>query len=184
MNLHSDIEVEKNRIRRAIAKRLKRIEKGIAGKQKALLDALNASFVEHQGELLKANFHALKPAMKEITLSDWLHDEKPLTIQLDPELTPTDQLKAIFKRAKKTPVPRLDLSNSNWFSPAEKCALFVRTIRPAALTNSKVTFASCVRSNEIFENSTIGLGQTVKFPFESPASVAFFITNWQRVVSE
>ncbi|HXF29546.1 MAG TPA: NFACT RNA binding domain-containing protein [Chlamydiales bacterium] len=101
MNSHSTQETEKNRVRRAIIKRMKRIEKGIVGKQNALQEALNASFIEHQGELLKASFHALKPAMKEIILSDWLQENKPITIQLDPDLTPPDHLKAFFKRAKK-----------------------------------------------------------------------------------
>src|SRR5437868_5819877 len=94
-------EQEKKRTLKAIRRRLKRIEKGILEKEKALDESLNAQKISHYGDLLKANFAKLKPKLSEITVLDWLNENQPLTLALDPDLSPQEQLEELYKKSKK-----------------------------------------------------------------------------------
>jgi predicted ribosome quality control (RQC) complex YloA/Tae2 family protein len=94
-------EQEKKRTYKAVKKRLKRIEKGILQKEKALEESLDWQKVSHYGDLLKANFSKIIPGLKDITVLDWLQENKPVTIILDPLLTPKNQLERFFKKSKK-----------------------------------------------------------------------------------
>lgn len=56
--------------------------------------------IQHEAELLKANFHALKRGMKTIIVLDWL-EEANCTLSLDPLLTPAEEIAKRFKISKK-----------------------------------------------------------------------------------
>ncbi|MDB6081463.1 MAG: putative fibronectin/fibrinogen binding protein, partial [Chlamydiia bacterium] len=89
------------RTRRAIQKKIKRIEKGLLAKNNELELSTHYKEIRHFGELLKANFQNILPKMKEITVTDWEHENAVVTIPLDPSYTPQQQLKAYFQKSKK-----------------------------------------------------------------------------------
>lgn len=82
-------------------RRLKKIKRGNIALSKALLECDQADATEHLGDLLKANFHLLKPYCKEIQVTDWAQNGSLITIALDPKLSKEEQIKSFYKRAKK-----------------------------------------------------------------------------------
>lgn len=56
--------------------------------------------VRHQGELLKANFHLLKRGMTQVKVWDWIQ-EIEITIPLNSERLPHEQVSALFRQSKK-----------------------------------------------------------------------------------
>lgn len=56
--------------------------------------------VQHEGELLKAHFAQLQKGLKEVTVLDWLTDQR-VTLPLEPLKTPQEQIARRFKQAKK-----------------------------------------------------------------------------------
>jgi len=97
----ADFEQIKKRQRRSLQKKLKRILKGIHEKENALQEAKNWQHVEHLGDLLKTYFYKLAPKMSSIQLEDFANDNQLITILLDPELAPKEQLKAYYQKSKK-----------------------------------------------------------------------------------
>ncbi len=53
------------------------------------------------GKLLQSSLYLVTKGMIKITLEDFYHDSKLITIELNPLLTPSDNLKKIFQKAKK-----------------------------------------------------------------------------------
>lgn len=92
---------EAARTRRALQKKLRRIEKGILSKNHEIQESSRHQEIEHLGELLKANFSHIRPKMTAITVTDWQQENREVTIPLDPKLGAKEQLKAYFKRSKK-----------------------------------------------------------------------------------
>jgi predicted ribosome quality control (RQC) complex YloA/Tae2 family protein len=92
---------EKSRLQRTIKKKIKRIQKGLLEKEIALKNSKKYQEFEHIADVLKSHFHLLRPHMETITLLDWNQENRSITIQLDPTLTPEEQIKNAYKRAKK-----------------------------------------------------------------------------------
>ena len=92
---------EKKRTRRALQKKINRIEKGIVEKKQTLQESQNWQATSHLGDLLKANFFKLKPKLSEITIEDFEKESTSVTIALDPLLSPQDQLKTYYLKSKK-----------------------------------------------------------------------------------
>ena len=55
----------------------------------------------HLGILLQSNLYLVKHGMNEITVFDFINEQKDITISLDPLLSPSDNLSKIFKKGKK-----------------------------------------------------------------------------------
>ncbi|WP_456426729.1 Rqc2 family fibronectin-binding protein [Desulfurobacterium sp.] len=73
--------------------RLKQIEKP----EKLLKEAEE---FQKKGELLKYNLHLLKPGTESVQVRDFTTEED-ITIKIDPAKTPSENLNAIFKKAKR-----------------------------------------------------------------------------------
>jgi predicted ribosome quality control (RQC) complex YloA/Tae2 family protein len=65
-----------------------------------LAEAAGAEIWRHRGDLLLANLNALTPQATEVTVDDWETGE-PVTLALDPALSPTANAQRHFARYKK-----------------------------------------------------------------------------------
>ncbi len=64
--------------------------------------AEEAEALRARGELLKASLYRVTPGASEVEVTDWSSGEaRPITIPLDPTLTPVDNVQRIFQRYKK-----------------------------------------------------------------------------------
>jgi predicted ribosome quality control (RQC) complex YloA/Tae2 family protein len=81
--------------RARLTTRLEKIERD-------MLEAERAQVLRHCGELLKANYHLLRPGMNSVTVTDYAAPENPaLEIALDPAKTPQANMAAYFRMALK-----------------------------------------------------------------------------------
>lgn len=88
-------------LRRTLSRRIKR-QRRLVGKVEADLERAGAAeALASQGELLKANLHRMHRGMDSIEVADLFHEGQPLTIELDPSLSPTENLSKKFARARK-----------------------------------------------------------------------------------
>ena len=98
----TQLETLKSSLRRRLDKHYKRIAKKEAIHQLALQEAEHADLYRHQGELLTANFHLIPSSADSIQVPDYTQEGMPLvTIELDPSLSPSNNVKRIFKRYTK-----------------------------------------------------------------------------------
>lgn len=90
------------RLRRGLMRHYRRVEKTEALQKKDLQEFLGADELRHQGELLTANFHLLKPGASFAEVKDYsLKQVGPVRIELDPRLSPSVNVQKIFKRYHK-----------------------------------------------------------------------------------
>ena len=83
-----------------LSKQIRKLRNKIEQLTQALEKSLEWQAIQHQGELLKANLSQIKPKMTAIEVWDWLTD-KNITLPLDPQKTILEQMKELFKSAKK-----------------------------------------------------------------------------------
>ena len=99
-------EVRREAIKKELLQRLKRkrktLERTLAGLETRRIAADGAERIRQDGELLKSALGTFKRGATAIELDDWFDPEAPKrTLELDPRLTPTENLARLFKRAKK-----------------------------------------------------------------------------------
>lgn len=88
-------------LRRRVAQHLKRLNKKEAIHHLALQKAERADLLRHQGELLTAYFHLIRPGAQEVQVPDYTQEGQLVTIELDPRLSPSANIQRIFKRYHK-----------------------------------------------------------------------------------
>lgn len=97
-------EWEFTRQKEALQKELKGQLKKLQHKEKELIKQLNAcsrwEAIQHEGELLKANFSLLKKGLSSLSVDDWLTGQ-PAVLSLDHRKTPHDEMALRFRKAKK-----------------------------------------------------------------------------------
>ena len=90
------------RVRRALRKLKKTLDKRLRGLEAQLAQGGEAARLEARGELLRASFHLLRPGQARVVVPD--HTQDPpvdVEIELDPKLGPGEQVQRLFQRAKK-----------------------------------------------------------------------------------
>ncbi len=85
---------------RYIQKKIQTLERKITFLEEKLQYCLTWEHTQLKAQLLLTNIANIKKGMKEITVEDWSNDS-PLIITLDPRLSPSDNIAAIFKEARK-----------------------------------------------------------------------------------
>ncbi len=88
------------RIERALQKEAKSLDRKLAKLEESLEEARSASRLEREGELLKSALSEAKRGDSEIVVADFETGE-PVSIALDPKLTPAENLERLFKRYRK-----------------------------------------------------------------------------------
>lgn len=90
----------KSDLKKALQRRAKGIKSSLIRFEKELGESLKWADKEKEGQLLQAHFSALKRGEKSIELLDWETND-PVKIDLDPKLTPHEEVSTRFKSAKK-----------------------------------------------------------------------------------
>jgi predicted ribosome quality control (RQC) complex YloA/Tae2 family protein len=95
-----NFQKQKSRLLQHIQQKLKRTKKYYAQLQQDLQACQQWEKMQHEAELLKANFALIKKGLTTIAVWDWL-TEKLVSLQLDPAQTAQVQIAARFKKSKK-----------------------------------------------------------------------------------
>ena len=88
------------RVAQALRKQRASLDKKLALVEQDLTAHAEAELLSKQGELLKAHLREVKTGQGAATLRDFATGE-PVEVALDPKLSPSANLEAIFKRARK-----------------------------------------------------------------------------------
>ncbi|MCE5294961.1 MAG: NFACT family protein, partial [Chlamydiales bacterium] len=94
-------EDEKLKTSKAIQKKLSSVSKAIQNAQEQYQKSKDYAKALHTAELVKAHFGKLKRGMEQITVTDWLSENKEVTIPLNPLHTPQETLEELFVKSQK-----------------------------------------------------------------------------------
>ncbi len=98
-----EIERLKNEVTTGIRQKIKKLERKLEAMDSDLKKIERYKEDNIKGELLKANFNLIKKGMETITLKDYYQqsEDSLLTVELDPSLSPSQNIEKCFKRHKK-----------------------------------------------------------------------------------
>lgn len=88
-------------LRKSIQSKIDRLKKKIKYLKKDLLEAEKADRYKIKGELILAYIYQVEKGMSSVTLNNFYDQEKPITIDLDHRLSPSDNAQAYFKKYSK-----------------------------------------------------------------------------------
>lgn len=99
--IEMDIKIEN--IKKEMAQKIKKFEKKIVGLKSDLIRLERYKEDNIKGELLKVNFRSLKRGMQIIIVKNYYHQQGDslLKIELDPSLSPSENIERYFRRYKK-----------------------------------------------------------------------------------
>lgn len=110
-------QMQENYIRQAagqmfqvLTTQLKRHQRKLENLKKDLQATDNLQEDQVKGELLIANLHLLKRGQESAEVLDYYHDNSLVTIDLDPQLSPSDNAQRYFKRYQKKKSARVHLT--------------------------------------------------------------------------
>ena len=87
----------------AIRRQRRRLQSRLAHLGKEQATAMQSEEKRQQGELLLANLHRLQRGMEKVVLENWYADPpRPVTILLDPRLSPQENAERCFRSYKKS----------------------------------------------------------------------------------
>lgn len=94
------IESAKNELAHIVSKLVSKYEKNLEIVNKKIESTKDMEKLKIEGELLSSNLYKVKPFDKEITLDNY-YTGCPITLQLNPSLTASQNLQSIFKKYNK-----------------------------------------------------------------------------------
>ncbi len=86
---------------RKVENELKRNRSKLAKREQTLKDSENAEEFRQKGELLTTFLYQVPRGAKKVELANYYEEDRPLTIQLDPALTPNQNAQKYFTRYQK-----------------------------------------------------------------------------------
>ena len=92
---------QKHELIKLLANHKKRLDKKISLQEKDLTKALSGDSYKESGELLSANLFKIKRGMQNITLDSFYEDGKQVEVELNPALTPQENISRYFKLYSK-----------------------------------------------------------------------------------
>jgi len=96
------LELARQSVLRALEARLKRLERRCEKLQGSLLEARNAEDLRKKGELLKIALPKIVKGQRAVTVRDLFSEGQPqITIELNPGMSPQQNIQACFKQYKK-----------------------------------------------------------------------------------
>ncbi len=140
-------EAEKlDRLRRVASAPLRKELKRLERKRKDLVterEKLNAAAGEKQvGELLQANYHLLTKGADTVTVDNLFDEGRPVTIPLDPALSPQENVARAFKRYRRYEkgLPRLDAEEAATENLIARHAASLATVEKATTPKELLPF--------------------------------------------
>lgn len=98
---HDWVKQKSGQIERLVKNEQKKLSKKIVKLDKQLSEAENSEGYRIRGEILNANLAVVKPGMTKITLPNYYDNNEPITIKLNPALSPARNAQKYFTRYKK-----------------------------------------------------------------------------------
>lgn len=95
-------EQEKRTIELWLRKELAKIERTIAALESERAESSRAERYELNAKLILANLHAIRKGMKSVEVENLFSANEPVSIPLDPSLTPAQNAERYFEKEKKT----------------------------------------------------------------------------------
>lgn len=93
-----ELVAESRRGRRRESRRLQQLVRGL---ERDLKRAEQADEWRKKGEILSANLHRIRRGQSSISLPDWDAGNEPIEMELDPALSPQQNVAQFFKRARR-----------------------------------------------------------------------------------
>ena len=90
-----------SQVERVVKNEQNKLSKKIKKLEKQLNLAENSEGYRIKGEILNANLGQVKPGMTEVSLPNYYENNKPISIKLDPALSPARNAQKYFTRYKK-----------------------------------------------------------------------------------
>ncbi len=90
---------------RKIENELKRNRNKLKKREQTLKDSENAEDYRRDGELLTTFMAQVPRGANEVTLPNYYEEDRPITIKLDPALTPNQNAQKYFHRYQKLKMP-------------------------------------------------------------------------------
>ena len=78
-----------------------RVSRKIANQKEELKDCANREQLKEYGDLLSAHLYRMEKGMTAVTLEDFYHDNQPVSIPLNPALTPVQNAQRYYKEYHK-----------------------------------------------------------------------------------
>lgn len=91
---------EKKLLENKLKKKLKKMHARKVSLDQSIENCKNWESVQHEGDLIKANLNLFKKGQLDIVVQDWLSNQSR-TIQVNPKLTPQEEMTMRFQRARK-----------------------------------------------------------------------------------
>lgn len=95
------VKQRSQQVTRVVTNETKKLQKKLKKLEKQLDSAENSENLRVSGELLTAYLSQVKPGMEKIDLPNYYEGNQPMTIKLDPALSPQRNAQKYFKRYKK-----------------------------------------------------------------------------------
>jgi predicted ribosome quality control (RQC) complex YloA/Tae2 family protein len=99
--MENPFDKKRNDLLKGMSRRLKHAVRRLQTCREELETCKRWEVVFHEAQLLQAHLFRLKKGMSEVVVVDWLQDGQERAISLDPQLTPHEQVAALFRRSKK-----------------------------------------------------------------------------------
>lgn len=100
-HLSSRLSKERRQLTKLLRRHLKRTERKLQERIRESSQAEKADEYRHRGDLLAANLYRIEPRAERIEVADYLADNTPVEIALDPRLTPAQNVQAYYKRYQR-----------------------------------------------------------------------------------
>jgi len=84
-----------------VTSNINKVQKKLIIAEEKILTTKDMEELRKQGELLQANLYRITPFSKEITVEDYYNDYQQITLTLDENLTPSQNIQKIFKKYNK-----------------------------------------------------------------------------------
>ncbi|MGQ9698386.1 MAG: Rqc2 family fibronectin-binding protein [Armatimonadota bacterium] len=131
----AEIEALRRRVASAANEALRRIQKRISAAQEALAQSERAEEYRIAGELLTANLSSIPRGASSIELVNYYdRDLKPITVQLDPKLSPAENAARYFQKHRKAKSAKT--SASEQLAAAEQDEKMLRSLLNRADTDN------------------------------------------------
>lgn len=92
---------EINRIKKTLKRRVRTLKKSLKKKEEQYVACQQWQKLHHRAELIQSQIYRLKKGDKECVVEDWGEENTLVTIPLDPQLKPFEEVAKLFKRAGK-----------------------------------------------------------------------------------
>ncbi|TVQ24187.1 MAG: fibronectin-binding domain-containing protein [Spirochaetaceae bacterium] len=111
---HGQIEEESvDKIRSECISLIRRRESSLQARlddvQRGIIEADSSEQYRHQADLILSSLHVIEDRAESVTTTDWANENREITLQLDPHMSPSENAQMLYQKAQKAEERRQDL---------------------------------------------------------------------------